>query len=724
MSLIANSWRQNSPKSAPHLWLSSLVLGLGLLACTKQAPITRAAAIPTYPGAARGPQVDVYHGTKVADPYRWMEELDNPELRTWVDAQNALAEPHLTGTASYSRLKLRLAELWSYERYEPPVQVAKRYFWLHNDGVQNQSALWVADSLEAEPILLLDPNRFRVDGTISLAAWNVSPDGKLLAYAKSDGGSDWKTWHVLDVDSAEGLADEIRFTKFTEAAWAHDSSGFYYSRYPEGKTGEGDDSQQVSVYFHRIGEKQSADQHVFSIKDHATRNPQAFVTDDGRFLVLGIFDGYAANGIYVRDLENPAGEVVRLLDRWDGLYRFIGNVGPELFFYTTNGAPRGRVIAVDFARPQPAQWRTVIPEQAEVLDQVSFVGGFFVTSSLRDARSLVKVHRLDGTLRNQVVLPGSGTAEGFEVKSDASETFFSFTDSLTPKAVYRYDVVADEVELFRRPSTKFDASPFVTEQVFYRSKDGTRVPLSITRRRDLKLDGSHPTMLYGYGGFNVALTPEFSVGVAVWLEQGGIYAVANLRGGNEYGDAWHAAGTKLEKQNVFDDFIAAAEFLIDKRYTSRSHLAISGGSNGGLLVGACMTQRPDLFAVALPQVGVLDMLRYHVASANARQWSSDYGLSEDPEQFKALMAYSPVHRVKSGVCYPATLVTTAWRDDRVVPWHSFKFGAALQHAQGCANPILTRVETRAGHGSGKPVWMMIEAWADRLAFLVRYLGLE
>lgn len=686
-----------------------------------------------YPAAKRLAHVDSYHGESVADPYRWLESLDGSETRAWIEQQNSLARPYLESVPAHAWFKHRLTELWNYERYGVPVKEGGRYFWLRNDGLQNQSVLYVAESLTVEPRVLIDPNTLSKDATISMSSFHVSPDGKLIAYALSDGGTDWDTWHVRDVATSRDTGDTIQWVKFTDTSWDADSKGFYYSRYPLTADGKGDDSRQVSVYHHRIGEPQTADRHVYSVTDHPTRNPYATVSDDGRFLSIYLFDSYAVNGIYYIDLEAvgprtaeqgaAAKKVVRLLDEWNAQYTFLGNQGSELFFHTTDAAPRGRIIGIDVSKPQRANWREIVAQASDVLDGASLIGSTFVLSYLHDAHSQVKVVDVAGRARPNVTLPGLGRVDGFIGDPDDPETFFTYTDFLTPAAVYRYDVAANKVDVFRKPKLAADTAPYVTEQVFFASKDGTRVPMFITRRRDLAKDGTAPVLLYGYGGFNNAQVPTFSSSVMAWLEAGGVYAVANLRGGSEYGETWHEAGTKLKKQNVFDDYIAAAEWLIAQRYTSKKRIAALGRSNGGLLVGAAITQRPDLFAAALPVVGVLDMLRYHTASANARQWSSDYGLSENADEYKALKAYSPYHNVREGACYPPTLVTTADHDDRVVPWHSFKFAAALQAAQSCPNPVLIRVETRAGHGPGKPVWMQIEDVANQWAFLTRHLGI-
>lgn len=694
-------------------FLTSLLLGLPLLmtACQEAGPPHPAG----YPDARRVEHTDDYFGTTVADPYRWMEDLDSPEVAQWVEAQNALSEPFLTATPGHQAIVDRLTAIWDYERYGMPSREGGLYFFSRNDGLQNQSVLYVAESLEEEPRVLLDPNTFSEDATVALAGNVVSPDGRYLAYATSDGGSDWRDWHVLDIATGQEMEDHITFTKFTSVSWLPNESGFFYSRHPVGPDGQGDGQAQVELYFHAMGTDQTQDELVYSVEDSESWNPYGTVTEDGRYLVIDIFEGYNANAVYYLDLGVPNGGVVRILDEWDALYTFLGNQGPVFYFHTNKDAPKNRVVALDIR--QPERLEEVIPEAEETLEGASLVGGHLVGQYLKDAYSLIRVFDLEGKPIRDVELPGIGSAGGFGGHADDPETFYSFTSYVTPPTIYRYDVATGESEVFRRAQVDFDSGAYETTQVFYTSKDGTRVPMFITHRVGLELDGMNPTLLYGYGGFNSSQTPGFSVTRAVWMEMGGVLAIANLRGGGEYGEEWHMAGTRTRKQNVFDDFIAAAEYLIKAGYTSPEKLAIQGGSNGGLLVGATMTQRPELFGAALPAVGVLDMLRYHTPSLNARQWSSDYGLSENEEEFRALYAYSPYHNVREGTCYPPTLVTTADHDDRVVPWHSFKFGAALQHAQGCDNPILVRVETRAGHGAGKPTWMQIEETADAWAFL-------
>lgn len=718
--------------------VASLAAGCATGGGPSAPPTSRAVpmTVPAYPATRRVPQHDSYHGTDVADPWRWLEDLGSPEVHDWVAAQNAVSQPLLAALPARASLQRQLAARWNYERwgaslsgshsFSAPVVRHGRFFYLYNSGAQDQSVLMVADGPDAPPRPLLDPNALAADRTVALAAYAVAPDGRHVAYATSDGGSDWKTVRIRAVDTATDLPDELALVKFTPLSWTPDSQGLYYSRYPLQDAGRGDDSKQVSIWYHAVGTPQASDRFVYAIDDHPTRNPYGAVSDDGRWLVITVSDGFASNGVYLLDLATPDAEAVRLLDRWDARYEFLGNRGREFYFLTTAGAPHGRIVAIDLDHPAPADWRVVVTERAEIIDGATWASGRFVVRYLADAHSLLRLYDADGGAGRELPLPGIGEVLGLEGRGDDTELFYAYTDFLTPHALYRLDVATGTASLFRRPAVALDAARYVTEQVFVTSKDGTRVPMFLTYRRDLPRDGRRPTMLYGYGGFNVPLLPSFSVPVAVWLEQGGVYAVANLRGGAEYGEAWHRAGTRLQKQNVFDDFIAASQWLIDHRITGREHLVIRGRSNGGLLVGAVLLQRPDLYAAALPAVGVLDMLRYDTASANARQWSSDYGLATQPDEFRALRAYSPVHNVADGVCYPPTLVTTAERDDRVVPWHSYKFAAALQAAvpARCGHPMLLRVETRAGHGNDRPAWMQIEDFAEQWAFAARYTGLE
>jgi prolyl oligopeptidase len=678
-----------------------------------------------YPATVRGDVVDDYNGKRVADPYRWLESLDSDATRQWVQQENAVSQPMLEAIPQRPWIKQRLTQLWNYERYDFPVKYGKHYFYLRNDGTQNQSVLYVSEDITGSGRVLFDPNKVREDATVSLSETTPSPNGDLLAYALSDGGTDWQIWHFRNTADGKDLSDTLRHTKFWGVSWLRDGSGLYYSRYPLKADGTADGSAQPKLYFHKMGEPQSSDRLIYEITDHPTRIPAGTVTEDGRYLLITLFDGYTSNGVRVLDLKQAGAKVRPVFEAWDALYSYLGSRGHEFYFHTTNGAPRGRVIAVDIRKPEPTNWRTLVPEAEMALEvsETQYVGGRIVATYVKDAHSIARLYERTGKLVGDVPVPGLGTVRGFKGHGNDPDTFFAYTDHLTPSQIYRYDVTKNTANLWRSPKIAASTDAYVTEQVFYKSKDGTRIPMFITHRKDMEKNGNQPTLLYGYGGFNVSLTPAFRPSVLVWLEMGGIYAEANLRGGGEYGEAWHEAGTRAQKQNVFDDFIAGAEHLINEHYTRSSRLAVHGRSNGGLLTGAVLTQRPDLFGAALPAVGVLDMLRYHTASANARQWSSDYGLSENAEDFPALLAYSPYHNVKEGKCYPPTLITTADHDDRVVPWHSFKFAAALQHAQSCSNPILIRVETRAGHGAGKPVWMQIEDFADQWAFLAQHLGM-
>ena len=679
-----------------------------------------------YPQASKVEQVDDYHGTKVADPYRWLEDLDSPKTKDWVEAENKLTFEYLSRIPARGQIKERLTKLWNYERFTTPVKKRGRYFFTKNDGLQNQNVLYTMTSLSGEPKELLDPNKLSADGTVALSGTAYSEDGNLMAYGVSDAGSDWQEWKVRDVQTATDLPDRIQWVKFSTASWALDGSGFFYSRYdqPNESTKMTGTNYFQKLYFHRLGTPQSEDKLVYERKDQKEWGFSGQVTEDGRYLGIHVWKGTdPKNRFYYKDLQAPGSKVVELLNDFDAAYDFIGNDGTIFWFKTDLKASRGRVIAIDTQDSARDRWREILPERPEALQSVSVVNDMFVAEYLKDARSQLRIYNLDGTFARDVELPGLGSTSGFGGKRKDTETFYSFTGFTTPTTIYRYDMVNGASTVFRRPSVDFDPSAYETEQVFYASKDGTRIPMFITSRKGLVKDGSNPTYLYGYGGFNVSMTPTFSVANLVWMEMGGVYAMANLRGGGEYGEDWHQAGTKLKKQNVFDDFIAAAEWLIGNKYTSSQRLAIGGGSNGGLLVGACLNQRPDLYAAALPAVGVMDMLRFHKFTIGWG-WVSDYGSSDDPDQFKALLAYSPLHNIKPGTRYPATLVTTADHDDRVVPGHSFKYAAALQAAQAGPEPTLIRIETRAGHGAGKPTTKLIEETADRWGFLVHELGVR
>ena len=672
--------------------------------------------VSDYPETKTVTQQDNYHGTVVSDPYRWLEEEKSEEVSAWVESQNTLARPYLAELPSRERYKERLTALWDYEKYSTPYMVNGKLFYSYNDGLQNQYVLYMADGVNGEPEVLIDPNTLSEDGTVSMASTELSPKASFLAYMLSDGGTDWKTIHVRDTSKKSDLTDIIKGIKFSNIAWLPDESGFFYSRYPQNEAGKYDDSQTVSIYFHAIGTAQSEDKKVFAFDNKPTWNPYPSVVQDGKTLLISVFEGYQANGVYAKSLVNDNSELVPVFDKWDGRYDLIGEHDDELFFTSTANAPTGKVIRVDFDGGVKAT-ETVIESTSDTLSSVSLLGEKLFAQYLKDVKGQVSVFDLNGKKIDEIAFNDIGSVSGFYGSKNADTTFYKLTGFTNPGQVFAYDVKSGESSLFKSIDTGVNYDDYETKQIFYTSKDGTKVPMFIVHKKGLKLDGNNKTLLYGYGGFNISLLPRYSVSRMVWVEQGNVLAIANLRGGGEYGQQWHKAGTKLDKQNVFDDFIAAGEYLVESGYTTPEKMGIQGGSNGGLLVGATLTQRPDLFSAALPAVGVLDMLRYHTPSANARAWSSDYGLSENKDEFEALYAYSPLHNTKPGTCYPATLVTTGDHDDRVVPWHSYKFAAQLQADQSCDNPILLRVETRAGHGAGTPTWMQIEGYADQWAFL-------
>ncbi len=703
------------------LLLGSLAIGLTGLRIWADAPLK-------YPATKRVDQMDVYHETQVPDPYRWLEEdvRESAEVADWVAAQNRLTESFLATIATRDKIETRLTELWNYEKYGVPAKEGGLYFYSKNDGLQNQSVIYKLRNLDATPEVLLDPNTWSADGTVALSGLAISEDGKYAAYGIAEAGSDWNTWKVLEIATGKVLDDELKWVKFSEAVWSKDSKGFYYGRFPEPSADAKFQSLNLNqkVYYHVVGTPQAEDRLVYERPDHPDWGYGISRTEDGRFLVMTVWTGTDDKYMVIyQDLLAADAKPVELISEFEYGYELIDNDGTVLYFKTNNGAARGRVIAIDTLHPEPARWREIIPEAAETLNSVGIVGEMFVADYLQDAKTQVKWFGLDGNFIREVKLPGIGTASGFGGKRKDTETFYAFTSFATPPSIYRYDVVTGESQLIRQAKVDFNPEDYVVKQVFYASKDGTRIPMFIAHRKGLQLDGSNPTLLYAYGGFNISLTPSFSVSRLAWMEMGGVYAMPNLRGGGEYGEEWHEAGKELKKQNVFDDFQAAAEWLIKSKYTRSDKLAIQGGSNGGLLIGACMTQRPELYGACLPAVGVMDMLRFHKFSAG-RYWVDEYGSSDDPEIFPALLKYSPYHNAKPGVKYPATMVTTADTDDRVVPGHSFKFAAALQSAQAGLAPILIRIETRAGHGAGKPTSKQIEEVADQLAFLVKCLGME
>lgn len=680
----------------------------------------------SYPTAQKVNQIDDYNGVKVADPYRWLEDDNSAATKAWVEAENKITFGYLEQIPERLRIRERLMKLWNYERYGVPFKEGGRYFFTKNDGLQNQAVLYTMRSLDDTPRVLLDPNKLSPDGTIALAGYTITDDGNLMAYGLSSAGSDWEDWKVRDIETGRDLPDLIKWVKTSTASWTKDGKGFFYSRYdaPSATNEFKGVNYYHKLYFHRLGTDQEADTLVYDRPDQKEWGFYGGVTDDGRYLVITVWHGTdPRNRVYYKDLQQPDSQVVRLLDDFDADYTFVDNIGPVFIFRTDYKANRGRVIAIDTTNPARANWKELVAETKDRLLGASLVSEQLIVSYLHDAHSLIRFYKEDGTFLRDLALPGIGTAGGFSGKRTDDETFYSFTSFTVPNKIFRLDLKSGAQTVFRSSKVDFNPDDYVTKQVFYQSKDGTRVPMFITHKKGLNLDGNNPTLLYGYGGFDISLTPGFSVSSLVWMEMGGVFAEPNLRGGGEYGREWHLAGTKLKKQNVFDDFIAAAEWLIANKYTNPKKLAISGGSNGGLLVGACMTQRPDLFAATLPAVGVMDMLRFNKFT-RGWAWTSDYGSPENPEEFQALYAYSPLHNIKPGTRYPATLVTTADHDDRVVPAHSFKFAAALQAAQAGPAPTLIRIETKAGHGAGKPTTKLIEEAADKWAFLAHVLGVK
>lgn len=668
-----------------------------------------------YPETAMSDAVDTYFGVQVSDPYQWLEDDNSEQTYQWVQAQNKVTFDYLGGIDFRNKIKDRLTDLWDFERYSTPFWNGNNYFFYKNDGMQNQSVLYVKEGLDGEPRVFLNPNEMSADGTVSLSSISISDDGKYLAYGISRGGSDWTEIFVREIATGVDLEDHIEWVKFSGIAWK--DNGFYYSRYDKPLPGEelSAANEYHKVFYHTLGSSQDQDILVYENKEHARRNMSAWTSQDERFLVISETQSTSGNTVSVKDLNKPGSSFTTIIQGFEYTNRVIDNVEGSLLVLTNHSAPRYRLVLINPANPEPAQWKEVIAQNENVLRGVSLVGGKIISNYLQDGNSKAFIHNLDGIVQTEVKLPALGTLGGFSGKKDENIAFFSFSSFIYPSTVFQYDINANEYSVYFAPDIDFNPSDYETNQVFYTSKDGTRVPMFITHKKGIELDGNNPTTLYGYGGFNVSVTPSFSIGNLLWLKEGGIYAVANIRGGGEYGREWHQAGTKLNKQNVFDDFIAAAEYLIDNSYTSPNRLAIKGGSNGGLLVGAVANQRPELFKVALPAVGVMDMLKYHKFTIGWA-WVDDYGSSEDSLQFNNLLAYSPLHSIKQGIHYPATLVTTADHDDRVVPAHSFKYIAELQRRHEGENPVLIRIDTQAGHGSGKPTSKIIEELADVLAF--------
>jgi len=677
-----------------------------------------------YPETRKVEQTDDYHGTKISDPFRWLEDDNSAETKAWVEAQNKVTFAYLNEIPERAKIKARLTELWNYERYSAPFEQGGKYFYTKNDGLQNQSVWYVAESVNDKGRVLLDPNRLSTDGTVALNGLRISDDGKLLAYGLSSSGSDWVEWRFREVDTGKDLTDALKDIKFSGASFSKDGKGVFYSRFPatDEKAKLTSLNYNQKIYYHKLGTPQSEDVLVYERADDKEMSVGGSVSEDGKYLIIYVSKGTSPkNMIYFKSLSKADSIVMPLVDKLESSYSFIGNDGSMFYFETDKDAPRGRVVAVDVSKANK-EWKEIIPEGKETLGGISFINNQFVANYLKDAYTQIRIYDMKGKFVRNVDLPGIGTAGGFAGERDDTETFYTFSSYATPPTTFRYDMKTGKSEVFRTANVKFNSADYEVKQVKYKSKDGTEIPMFIVHKKGIKMDGTNPTLLYGYGGFNNSLTPGFSVSRLAWMEMGGIYAVANLRGGGEYGKAWHEAAIKTKRQNAFDDFIAAAEYLISAKYTSPKKLAIQGGSNGGLLVGAVLNQRPELFSAALPAVGVMDMLRFHKFTAG-RYWTSDYGSPDNAEEFAAIYKYSPLHNLKKGTKYPAVLVTTADHDDRVVPAHSFKYAATLQEAQSGDAPVLIRIETKAGHGAGKPTAKVIEEQADIFGFLVRNLGM-
>ena len=697
---------------------TACLVALATLALPAQTPLT-------YPATRKADVVDDYHGTKVADPYRWLEDDLSAETAAWVEAQNKVTQGYLGQIPERKAIESRLTKLWDYEKFGAPSRHGKVYVYSHNTGLQNQGVLYVTTDLKDRGRVLLDPNSLSTDGTVSLGSTVFTEDGKLMAYSLSKGGADLNIWKVRTVETGQDLADELPLGRNGVGGWAKDGSGFYYTRYPLPKdrsalTGVFKNQQ---LFFHRLGSPVEQDEVIYERTDQPDWGFGAGVTDDGRWLVIYQNQGTDRRSrVFLKDLTKPGAKVEPFLDKFDATYRIVGSDGDTFYVMTDQGAPRSRLVAIQKGSPEPATWKTILAEGPgrDVLAGVSLVAGRFAATWRIHALNTVRLYDLAGKQEREIALPGVGSLSGFGGRRTHTEAFYGFTSYNRPTTLYRYDFATGKSEVFRQPKLAFDPAAYEVTQVFYNSKDGTRIPMFLAHKKGLKLDGTNPTLLYGYGGFNIPAAPGYSPANLAWMEMGGVFANAGLRGGSEYGRAWYEAGRLKKKQNVFDDFIAAAEWLIAEKYTSTPKLAIHGGSNGGLLVGACMAQRPELFGAALPAVGVMDMLRYHKFTIGW-MWKSDYDCSDEADGFKYLMTYSPVHTLKAGVKYPPTLVTTGDHDDRVVPAHSHKFIATLQAAQAGSAPVLTRIETNAGHGAGKPTAKQIAERADQWAFLVKNL---
>lgn len=674
-----------------------------------------------YPATRIDPNVkDNYHNTIVPDPYRWLEDDNSEETKAWVKAQNVVTFGYLDQIPYRKTLKDRLTKLWNFERYTPPSKEGGKYYYFKNNGLQNQSVMYVQDKLDGPAQPVLDPNTLSKEGTVALGATSFNKDGSLLAFAVAEAGSDWQRAQVIDLKTGKTLNDTVRWIKFSGLSWWKD--GFFYSRYPEPKKGDELKGRSLNhkVYYHQIGTPQSKDELIHEDNAHPEYNFYGGTTDDERFFILSVAESTTGNQLWFKDLSKKGAKLTPIITNVDNDYTVIDNINQNLLVLTNRNAPNQRIVSVNTEHQEEASWKVVVPENEDVIQSAQVLGGRLVVSYLHNAYSRIKIFKLDGTLERELKLPAIGTVGAISGKRDDDKVFYSFTSFTYPTSIFELDLSNGLYTIFKAPTVDFDPTAYETNQVWYTSKDGTKVPMFITHKKGLAMDGNNPCLLYGYGGFNISQQPGFSVSRAVLLENGGVYAVANIRGGGEFGEKWHKSGTLGQKQNVFDDFIGAAEYLQQNKYTSKEKMAIEGGSNGGLLVGACMTQRPDLFKVCFPRVGVLDMLRYQQFTIG-RAWSTDYGLSENPEDFKYLIKYSPVHNVRP-LAYPATLVMTGDHDDRVVPAHSFKFIAELQAKQKGSNPVLVRIDTSAGHGAGKPTSKLIEESADVLSFFFYNIG--
>ena len=716
--------RRGERSRGPWWFTASLALLIGLVVMAGSNSVF--AKKWAYPDAVKQDVVDEYHGTKIADPYRWLEDPDSKETVDWVTKENELTRSFIDSYAKRDAIEQRLTKLWNYPKYSLPNKEGDRYFFTKNDGLQNQAVLYMVKSLNGEPTVLIDPNKLSADGTVALSGINYTEDGKMMTYAVSASGSDWQEVHVRDIDAGKDTDDLLKWCRFSGIGWKKDKSGFWYNRFPaEGEVAEEDRSNYNKVYWHQLGTTQDKDVLVYEDKANKEIGFSPYVTEDGEYLMLYVYHGTdPKNGIYFRKTSDSTGPFTHLFELNEAMYTPVDNIGSTVYVHTDADAPRGRVIAVDLNKPGKENWKELIPQKPEVIDNVTMVNNELVVSYMKDAHHQLMIFDKDGKFRREIELPTIGTVQGVAGDREDTDMFFGFVSYTYPFTAFRYDFKTDKVEVFRKPDIDFDGSKFESKQVFYQSKDGTKIPMFITYKKGTKLDGNNPTLLYGYGGFNISMTPTFSIGRVMWMENGGIYAVACLRGGNEYGEEWHQGGVLDRKQNVFDDFIAAGEYLIKEKYTQTKYLAINGGSNGGLLTAACTVQRPDLWGAVVCQVPVIDMLRYHKFTVG-RYWVSDYGNAEEnAKDFAYMIKYSPLHNVKPGFKSPPMLITSADTDDRVVPAHAKKFAATLQANDAGDNPILLRVETKAGHGAGKPTSKQIEESADIYAFLFKIMNIK